>query len=441
MPDTLLPEIDFAARRATFFKRLGDGIALLPSADLQTRNDDVEFPFRQESDFFYLTGFTEPKSLALFAPQQKAKYQVFVQPRDKEREIWNGYRLGPEAAKKTLGADAAFSSEPEANWHNALLEALPHADKLYYRVGRNPERDRIVFSLLEQSKRKHWKGGRWLWPLHDPHELLADLRLIKSRAELARLQRAAAISAEAHINAIRAAKPGLYEYEVQAVLEHTFKAGGAARVGYESIVASGPNACVLHYVTNTRKLERHDLLLIDAGAEYDYYTADITRTFPVSGKFTKEQAEIYDIVLAAQKEAIKVATPGKKFEVINDTVIEVLTEGLRKLKILKGSLKSLITKKAYRPYYPHSASHWLGLDVHDSGRYHLGGPSLSRPLAAGMVLTVEPGLYFSPDTPSRYRGIGVRIEDDVVVTTRGPEVLTKAVPKEREELEALAGQE
>ena len=440
MPETLT-DIDFAPRRATFMKKLGDGIALLPSADLQTRNDDVEFPFRQESDFFYLTGFSEPKSFALFSPQQKAKYQIFVQPRDKEREIWNGYRLGPEAAKGVLKADAAFSSEPDTHWQQAFLEALPQADKIFYRVGRNLERDRVIFSLLEQSKRKHWKGGRWLWPIHDPHELLGDMRLIKSKGELARLQRAATISAEAHVNAIRAAKPGLYEYEVQAILEHTFKASGAARVGYESIVASGPNACVLHYVTNTRKMERNDLLLIDAGAEYDYYTADITRTFPVSGNFTKEQAEVYDVVLAAQKEAIKVARPGKKFEEINNTVIEVLTEGLRKLKVLKGPLKSLITKKAFRPYYPHSASHWLGLDVHDSGRYHVGGPNESRRLAAGMVLTVEPGLYFSPDTPSRYRGIGVRIEDDVVVTAQGPQVLTKAVPKEREEIEALSSLE
>ncbi len=433
-----LPEIDFTARRASFYKKLGDGIALLPAADVQMRNDDVDFPFRQESDFFYLTGFAEPRSFALFSAKSKAKYQIFVQPKDKEREIWDGFRLGPQAAKSELKADAAFASEPESHWEQALLEALPHADKLFYRVGRNFDRDRKIFSLLEKSKRKHWKGGRWLWPIHDPHELLGDTRVVKTRAELSRLQMAATISAEAHVNAIRAAKPGMYEYQVQAVLEHTFKARGATRVGYDSIVASGPNACTLHYVTNNRRIEANDLLLIDAGAEFDYYTADITRTFPVSGTFTREQAEVYDVVLAAQKEAIKMIRPGKKFEEINNTVIEVLTEGLRKLKVLKGPLKTLIAKKAYRPYYPHGASHWLGMDVHDAGRYHLGSELKSRPLAAGMVLTVEPGLYFSPDVASRFRGLGVRIEDDVVVTNKGPTILTSGVPKEREELEALS---
>ncbi len=435
-----LPEIDFGARRASFFKKLGDSIALLPAADIQMRNDDVDFTYRQESDFFYLTGFEEPRSFALFSPHSKAPYQAFVQPKDKEREMWDGYRLGAQAAKNTLKCDAAFPSEPAVHWEEALLEALGHADKIYYRVGRNPDRDRRLFTLFEQAKRKNHKSGRSFWPIHDPDELLSEMRLIKSRAELNRLQVAGSISAEAHVNAIRAAKPGMFEYEVQAVIEHTFRARGASRVGYDSIVASGVNACVLHYHSNSRRMEKNELLLVDAGAEFEYYTADITRTFPISGNFTKEQAEIYDVVLAAQKESIRAARPGRKVEEINNVTIEVLTEGLKKLKILKGTTKSLIEKKAYKPFYPHGASHWLGMDVHDAGRYTEGPKKESRRLVSGMVLTVEPGLYFAPDSaaPARYKGIGVRIEDDIWVSPQGPVILTSGVPKEREEVEALA---
>ncbi len=217
-----LPSIDFAARRAQFMKKLGNGVAFLAGAELLTRNDDVDFPFRQESDFFYLTGFAEPKAFALFTPSLKHKFQLFVPPKDKEREMWDGYRLGVQGAKSVLKADAAFSSETD-DWEKALIEALPQADKIFYRVGRNPDRDRKLFAILEKAKRQHWRGGRWLWPIHDPHELLSETRLVKSKAELGRLQTAGNISAEAHVNAMRAAKPGMYEYEVQAVIEHTFQ--------------------------------------------------------------------------------------------------------------------------------------------------------------------------------------------------------------------------
>ncbi len=406
---------------------------------MAVRNPDVTYPFRQESNFFYLTGFEEPESISLFDPQHKAPYQLFVQPRDKTKELWEGKIVGPAAAKSVYKADAAFPSHPEQHFTDALIESLQNADRIYYRVGLDPDWDHKLFSIMRVAARRMGRTGRPLWPIHDPNEVLGEMRLFKSRAEVSRMEEAGKISAEAHSEAMRMAKPGMFEFEVEAILHHAFRIKGAQRVGYGSIVASGPNACVLHYVSNNRKMQANDLLLVDAGAEFDYYSADITRVFPVGGVFTQPQREIYSAVLRAQKECISLVRPGRTLRELHLHAVQVLVEELKRLKVLKGNSKQLIEKRAYAPYYPHNTSHWLGMDVHDVGKYYNGSYQNYRKLEAGQVFTIEPGLYFAPEGPgpARYKGIGVRIEDDLVVTQSGYKVLTSGVPKEVEEVESL----
>jgi Xaa-Pro aminopeptidase len=356
--------------------------------------------------------------------------------------MWEGKILGPEDAVEKLGADAAFPSTPSNHFDEAFIAALAEADALYYRVGMDSEFDRRVFLLMSRAQKKLGRTGRPFWTIIDPDEVLGEMRLMKSKSEIARIQRACDITAEAHVNAMRITKPGMYEYEVEGVLYHAFRAQGAERVGYGSIVASGSNACVLHYVENSRQMADQDLLLIDAGAEYDYYTADITRVFPVGGKFTQEQGEIYGAVLKAQKECIAKAKPGTTLAAIHAHAVEVLTEELKRLKVLKGPTARLIKNMDYRAYYPHNTGHWLGMDVHDVGRYYQGKYSNYRKLQPGMVFTIEPGLYFGKDSaaPEKYKGIGVRIEDDILITAGGCKVLTSGVPKEIDEVESMCSQ-
>lgn len=433
--------IDFAARRKTFLAKAKGAVAVFPSAPELLRNNDVHHPYRQESNFFYLTGFDEPHSVCLLASNNKAPFQMFVHPKDKKKELWEGKILGPEGAKSTLGADNAFPSIPGTFFDDAFVEALMEADVLYYRVGLQPEFDVRIFSLMKLAARRLGRTGRPMWPIHDPDEILSDMRLHKSKMEVERLQAAARISAEAHTSAMRMAKPGMYEFEIEAVLLHSFRMHGSGRVGYSSIVASGPNACVLHYISNSRRMAQNDLLLIDAGAEFDYYTADITRVFPVGGTFSPEQREVYSSVLRAQKECIAMARPGKTMKEIHAHAVEVLTEELKRLKILKGTTQSLIKKKAYFPYFPHGTGHWLGMDVHDVGRYYNGNYESARKLEPGHCFTVEPGLYFGDsNAPAKYRGIGVRIEDDILITSPGCKVLTHGVPKEIDEVESICMQ-
>jgi Xaa-Pro aminopeptidase len=434
----LLPS-DFSKRQKLFLEKIKGGIAFLPSAPEYIRNNDVTHPYRQCSNLLYLTGLEESHSYALFNPQSKTPFTLFVQPKDKVKELWEGKLLGPAAAIKELGADAAFSSLAPAELEEKLVEALLEADRVYYRIGVDEDQDKKLFSAFKKACRKLGRTGRPFWPILDPLEVLGEMRQIKSKPEQQRLEKAAHLSAEAHTQAMKATKAGMFEYEIEAILFHTFRALGAGRLGYESIVASGPNACVLHYRSNNRKLQNEDLLLIDAGAEYDFYTADITRTMPVSAKFTTAQAEIYRAVLLAQKECIKIVRPGKTMKEIHETAVEVLTEELIALKILKGKKSDLIQKKLYHPYYPHGTGHWLGMDVHDVGRYYQGTYDKPKKLEAGMVFTIEPGLYFSPsgEGPSRYKGTGIRIEDDILVTSNGCKVLTSGVPKEIEEIESL----
>lgn len=433
-----ISNIDYRARRAAFLKKIKGAVAVFVSAPEAFRNAEVSHPYRQDSNFYYLSGFEEPHSQLLLAPESPKPFQMFVRPSDPRRELWEGPVAGPDGALEHFGADAAHPSTPETYFDEAFINAMKNADRLYYRVGVDAAWDQKIFRLLNEARRRQSRTGRPLWPIHDPTDILGEMRLTKTRAELDRLQTAAQISAEAHISAMRMSKPGMYEYEVEAMLYHAFRVHGAARVGYDSIVASGPNACVLHYSRNRRRMLDQELLLVDAGAEFDYYTADVTRTFPVGGRFTPEQREVYAAVLRAQKECLALARPGKTLGEIHDRAVEVLIEELKALKVLKGTSEKIRRTRAYTTYFPHGTTHWLGMDVHDVGRYYNGSFDTGRKLRPGMVFTIEPGLYFPVGRgPERYRGIGVRIEDDVLITAQGAKVLTSACPKEIEQIESL----
>lgn len=438
-----LEPIDYSLRRKQFMKMIPKSVAVIFSNPKRPRNGDQCYKYRQDSHFYYLTGFDEPDSILLLAPQNKAPFQIFVPPRDKVKELWEGKISGPEKAKSQVKADVASPSSPNIFFDDAFIEAMMEAETLYYRVGFQPEVDQRIFGLLALASRKLGRTGRPNWPIFDPMEPLSEMRIIKSRAEIQRTEVAADITAEAHVSAMRLAKPGMFEYEIEAVVEHVYRQNGAGRIAFESIVASGANACVLHYSSNNRRMKDKDLLLVDAGAEYDYYSGDITRTFPVGGTFTEPQKEIYTAVLKAQKACLAACRPGKTLASIHEIAVEILTEEMRRLKILKGSKSSLIKNKDYQAYYPHNTGHWLGMDVHDAGKYYSGNDYKNyRKLEPGMVFTVEPGLYFGNQAPSpaRYKGIGVRIEDNVVVINGGCKVLTSGVPKEVEEVESLCHQ-
>ncbi|MEZ5963965.1 MAG: aminopeptidase P N-terminal domain-containing protein [Planctomycetota bacterium] len=426
-------------RRQRVLDALGDGLLLVATAPEQVRNGDVHYPFRAGSDFHYLTGFHEPEAVlaAWRTGRGKHRAELFVRPRDKEREIWDGRRVGVAAAPKRLGVDAAHASD--VLWQKLPELLLPHA-RLFHRLDTDPRFDRRLFAAFAGNAARQRRANAPAHPIvQDPYPTIAFERLIKGAPEIGALQRAADVTAAGHVAAMRAAAPGLTEFQVQAEVEATFRRGGAPREGYSSIVASGANACILHYHENDRTLRAGDLLLLDAGAEVDMYTADITRTFPVSGRFTPAQRAVYAVVLRAQKAAIAAVKPGAPWSAPHKTAVRVLTRGLVGLGLLPHRpVARLIESEAYKRFYMHGTSHWLGLDVHDAGPYQEadGKPIRLRP---GMVLTVEPGLYCDPrdrKVPKEYRGIGVRIEDDVLVTPRGPRVLTAAAPKEIAAVEA-----
>jgi Xaa-Pro aminopeptidase len=424
-------------RREEFMRRIGrSSVAIFPSAPLTTRNADVEHEYRQESDFYYLSGFEEPNSTLVLAPGNlKHKFVMFVQPKDRKREIWTGWRAGPEAAVHEYGADCAYTND---KLDKELPKLLKKADRIYYRFGIDPEFDLRVVELMRRFQRERQLGGTGPSAVIDPSEILHEMRLVKTDADLELLRRAIAISAEAHLAAMRALRPLMYEYEIEAILRYVFKKNGSQRPGYPPIVASGPNATVLHYTANNRLIQEGDLLLIDAGAEFGYYTGDITRTIPASGSYSEEQATIYQIVLDAQLEAISAVRPGARLIEPHDRAVRVLTEGMVRIGLLKGDTDELIEKGKYKRFYMHRTSHWLGMDVHDAGRYKVADKW--RELQPGMVLTVEPGLYIAEDLEDvdpRYRGIGVRIEDDVLVTEDGNQVLSAQVPKAIDEIQAL----
>jgi Xaa-Pro aminopeptidase len=428
---------EYAKRRQVLMQHMGSsGIAILPSASEVTRNNDATYPFRQNSDFYYLTGFEEPNAVLVLLPKRKeGEYLLFNQVRDREHEIWDGPRVGQKGARTQLLADEAF---PIHDLEKKLLELMLGRDTIYCSFGVNERFDKLLMRVINQLRSKVRSGLKAPIAIVDIASKLHEMRLIKSPAEIALMQKAVDISARAHVRAMEACKPGIMEYQLEAELVHEFHCHGARSPAYSSIVGSGRQTCILHYVANNKKIQNGDLVLIDAGAEYQNYASDITRTFPANGRFSAEQAAIYDIVLSAQLAAIRSVKPGAAWDKAQDIVVKVITTGLKDVGILKGNVNDLIKKQAYLPFYMHRSGHWLGLDVHDVGAYKI--DQKSRPLKAGMVLTVEPGIYISADTPGvhkRWHNIGVRIEDDVLVTKNGCDVLSKHIPKERDDIEAI----
>jgi Xaa-Pro aminopeptidase len=416
-----------------------DSIAIIPAAATQYRNRDSAWPFRQDSDFHYLCGFAEPEAvLALIPGRKHGEFLLFCRERDAERELWDGARAGPEGACARFGADDAF---PIGDIDDILPGLIEGRRRLYYALGRQPEFDTCVMGWINKIRAKVRAGAHPPGEFLDLDHLLHELRLIKSAEELRVMQRAASISAAAHTRIMQSCKPGMPEYALEAELLHEFMRNGARSPAYTSIVGGGANGCVLHYVENNALLRDGDLVLVDAGCEYEHYASDITRTFPVNGRFSREQRALYEVVLEAQLAAIRTVKPGNHWNQPHDATVKLITEGLRDLGLLDGELRELIETEAYRPFYMHRAGHWLGMDVHDVGDYKLGDEW--RVLEPGMVLTVEPGIYVSPDNHAvskKWRGIGIRIEDDVVVTRKGHQVLSAEAPKVPEEIEKLMRQ-
>ena len=419
-----------------FMRRMEpNSVAIIPSAREATRSNDTHYRFRQDSDFFYLTGFEEPDAIAVINPSQSPKYTLFVRPRDPEREIWDGRRAGVEGARQDFGADESF---PIAEFDEKLNDILDGAERLYYRLGVNSDLDDTIIRQIARMRAVNRKPIHPPQTIIDPATIVHELRVLKSPEEIEIMQRAADIAAEAHVEAMKAVRPGMNEYEVEALIERVFRERGAAAPAYTSIVGAGPNATVLHYINNDGQLRDGDLLLVDAGAEYKGYASDITRTYPINGRFTKAQREIYELVLKAQKACVEMVRPGVTHDQLKQHSIQVLTEGMVELGLLKGDPEELIKEKKHEQFYMHGLGHMLGIDVHDVGLYYHGKES--RALEPGVVMTVEPGIYVSVDTkgiPEQYLGIGVRIEDDVLCTQNGPRVLTTKVPKEADEIEQL----
>src|SRR5437763_724568 len=430
---------------ADFIRRMdNNSVAIIPAASEAVRSHDTNYRYRQNSDFFYLTGFEEPEAIAVIAPSKEKKFTLFVRPRDLDQEIWYGYRAGVEGAVKDYNADDAFTI---GEFDEQLPEILNGPSVLYYAFGHSiPEVDQKSIGELTRMRESNRKPFEPPATIIDPTSILHEMRVLKSPEEIEIMQRAADIAAEAHVEAMKTVHAGMMEYEVEAMLEAYFRKHGASGSSYTSIVGGGGNATILHYIDNKDELKDGDLLLVDAGAEYQGYASDITRTFPINGKFTEAQRDIYDLVLKTQMSCIDMVRPGVRLEDLKTHSIEMLTEGMVELGLLKGDPAKLIKEKKYMQFYMHNLGHYLGIDVHDAGRYYFKGES--RPAEVGMVMTIEPGLYISPDTsripdgfnkeiPQKYLGIGVRIEDDVLVTEKGARVLTHKVPKDREEIEAL----
>ena len=430
----------FLARRKRLLQTIGNGVAIIPTAPEVVRNRDAHFPYRFDSYFWHLSGFPEPEAVIVLVGasegkngKQKAKSILFCREKHEEREIWDGYRYGPKAAKAAFGFDAAYAID---DFDKKLPELLVDRDTLWHAIGHDGEWDARIAKALNAVRAQTRAGKRAPRAIHDLRAELDSMRLIKDSAEAAIQQRAADIASAGHARAMRACRPGMAEYELEAELTYEFRKRGADAHAYTPIVAGGANACVLHYVENNKLLNDHTLVLIDAGCEVEGYAADITRTFPVGGRFTPAQKDVYEIVLAAQDAAFAATAPGRHFMEAHDAAVRVLTQGLVDLKLLTGDLDNLIEKGDYRRFYMHRTGHWLGLDVHDAGEYKIGDEwTLLQP---GMTLTVEPGLYIRPaaDIPNELAGIGIRIEDDVRVTATGCDIYTTA-PKTVAEIEEV----
>jgi len=420
-------------RRTRLAAAMGSGVAIVPTAPERARNRDAHYPYRFDSYFYYLTGFAEPEAVLVIVAGPAPKSILFCRDKNPEREIWDGFRYGPEAARTAFGFDEAY---PIDRLDERVPELIADRDPLYCHLGADAAWDARVTGWINRVRERVRSGVAAPGTVKDVHALLDEMRLVKGPEELELMRRAAAISAGAHRRAMRAARPGRAEYEIEAELLHEFRRHGAQAPAYTPIVASGPRACVLHYVRNDGVLKDGELLLIDAGCELDGYASDLTRTFPVGGRFSGPQREVYDLVLAAQAAAIAEVRPGNRWDAPHRAAVNVLAQGLIDLKLLSGTLGEVVESAAYKKYYMHRTGHWLGLDVHDAGDYKQGGEW--RPLAPGMVLTVEPGCYIrdGEGVPERFAGIGVRIEDDVAVTATGAEVLTRNAPKAPTDVEA-----
>ncbi|WP_312518420.1 Xaa-Pro aminopeptidase [Stutzerimonas nitrititolerans] len=434
---TRIPKSEYARRRQTLMARMEpNSIAILPAAPMYIRNRDVEHVYRQDSDFQYLSGFPEPEAvIALIPGREHGEYVLFCRERDPERELWDGLRAGQDGAIEHYGADDAF---PIGDIDDILPGLIEGRERVYYAIGTNETFDHQLMEWIKMIRSKARQGAQPPSEFVALDHLLHDMRLYKSANEVKVMRHAAEISARAHVNAMRASRAGLHEYHLEAELDYEFRKGGAKMPAYGSIVAAGKNACILHYRENDAALEDGDLVLIDAGCEIDCYASDITRTFPVNGKFSPEQKAIYELVLAANEEAFKHIAPGKHWNEAHEATVRVITAGLVELGLLEGDVEELIAAEAHKAFYMHRAGHWLGLDVHDVGDYKIGGEW--RVLEPGMAMTVEPGIYIAADNQDvarKWRGIGVRIEDDVVVTKTGCEILTSGVPKAVAEIEAL----
>lgn len=428
---------DFTKRRRKLLQSMAkNSVAVLPSHPVHLRNNDVEFAYRADSDLYYLTGFTEPDSVMLLVKSpQGSRFILFNRPRDPLMETWHGRRAGQIGAVRDFAADEAF---PVGELDQRMPGFLQNCANIYYSVGQNMDFDQRMMRWIKDLRSKGRAGTTVPSDIIRLDQFIHAMRLRKDRYEIQHMRMAAKISADAHIRAMRMCRPGLYEYQIEAELQHEMLSHGCPRLAYTPIVASGENTCILHYTENNARLNDGDLMLIDAGGEYEYYAADITRTFPVNGRFSQTQAAIYRIVLRAQYAAIAQIKPGRRWNEPHDAAVRALTEGLIKLGILKGNPAQLIKHEAYKKFYMHRTGHWLGMDVHDVGEYKQNG--LWRKFEEGMVLTVEPGLYFAPGAKGvakKWWKIGVRIEDDVLVTRDGCEVLTRHAPKEIDAIERL----
>ncbi len=427
----------FRRRRKRFFEKMGEGVTLLFAPPEQALGWDIHYRYRPDPDLHYLTGFSEPETVAVLDADRR-HLTLFVRPKDRERETWEGRRAGPEGARRDFGADAAY---PVAELTRRLPDLIRRSRVLFHALGQSEKGDRLVADLLGRFRREARNPKRGPVVVKDPTEVLHEMRLVKEPEEIAAMERAAAIAARAHRDAMTLAAPGRFEYELAAAIERRFVKEGAAGPAYPSIVAAGVNATILHYTENRGRIAAGDLVLVDAGCEFDGYASDVTRTFPASGRFTKPQRRLYDAVLAAQRTAIAAVKPEAKFTEAHEAARDVLLDALIDMGLLRGRRAMLKRRNAAQRFCLHNTSHWLGLDVHDRGRYRdeKGKP---RRLVSGMVLTVEPGLYVRPDeknVPKEYLGLGIRIEDDVLVTESGSRVLTGGAPKEPPELLAAVG--
>jgi Xaa-Pro aminopeptidase len=429
----------FRRRRERFMEGIGDGVAVLAAAPELVKSRDTDVMYRQNSDFFYLTGFLEPGAVAVLTPHDAGhRFTLFVRPRDPERETWNGRRAGVEGARERFGADAAYDV---AELDERLKGLVEPADALWYGVRADGgAMDARMLKLLAGFRGTRPRAGKGPWDLRDPAQLLDRMRLIKEPGELALMREAAELAARGHLAAMRAGRPGVGEWEVQALLDQTFRAHSATSgTSFPAIVGSAANATILHYVTNDRRIEEGDLVLVDAGADVGFYCSDITRVFPASGRFTAPQRAVYDVVLRALRAAVAAVRPGAPVTDVHEAARRELVQGMIDLKLLEGEPEKLIEDETFKRFFMHNTSHWLGLDVHDAGPYREpdGTPVSLQP---GMVLTVEPGLYVPEDAenvPAELRGIGIRLEDDVLVTEDGHEVLTRGVPVDPDEIERI----